>query len=683
MSTPDVKQIIKDEYLRCSHDPVHAIKKYVKIEHPMKGLVPFNLFDFQIKTLQQFVKHRFNIILKSRQMGISTLVAAYALMKMLFNNNYKVLVIATNQEVAKNLVHKVKVMYSKLPSWLKMEVLEDNKLAITFKNGSTIKAVSSSPTAGRSEALSLLIIDEAAFIDTFEEIWTSAQLTLATGGDAIVLSTPNGVGNLFFDLWQQAEDGSHDDKLTAFNPIRLKWDLHPERDQTWRDQQTLTLGARKAGQECVAGETKITIRNSSTGLIETITIDELKFQLQTNQSIIDIIPNTIYEVLTPFGFEKFDGLKITKRLQYIDLKFSDNTSITCTSEHRFFINGKETFASDIKVNDKIDSNKSTKIVSNITHVFNTKNEYEDVSKEFFDLFNVENHIYYTNDLLSHNCDTDFLTSGHTVVDGDVLQWYFDNMLREPLEKRGLDGNMWIWKYPESNCKYIVSVDVARGDGGDDSAIQVINATKSEQSAEWIGQVSPRDLGRMAVAIAMEYNTALLIIENKNVGFETVQEAITMNYPNIHYSFRNDVYIDPSIHIVRNYDLKDKKDMVPGFTTNHINRPIIIQKLEMLLEQKIFNFYSSRLYHQLLSFVWLKGKAQAGQNKKDDAVMALGIGIFVKDTALLLKDIGIEMTERALKHVTRKTYSDQLNKSVHNSWSMRDSRGNIISTKWLL
>lgn len=530
MSTPDVKQIIKDEYLRCSHDPVHAIKKYVKIEHPMKGLVPFNLFDFQIKTLQQFVKHRFNIILKSRQMGISTLVAAYALMKMLFNNNYKVLVIATNQEVAKNLVHKVKVMYSKLPSWLKMEVLEDNKLAITFKNGSTIKAVSSSPTAGRSEALSLLIIDEAAFIDTFEEIWTSAQLTLATGGDAIVLSTPNGVGNLFFDLWQQAEDGSHDDKLTAFNPIRLKWDLHPERDQTWRDQQTLTLGARKAGQEC---------------------------------------------------------------------------------------------------------------------------------------------------------DTDFLTSGHTVVDGDVLQWYFDNMLREPLEKRGLDGNMWIWKYPESNCKYIVSVDVARGDGGDDSAIQVINATKSEQSAEWIGQVSPRDLGRMAVAIAMEYNTALLIIENKNVGFETVQEAITMNYPNIHYSFRNDVYIDPSIHIVRNYDLKDKKDMVPGFTTNHINRPIIIQKLEMLLEQKIFNFYSSRLYHQLLSFVWLKGKAQAGQNKKDDAVMALGIGIFVKDTALLLKDIGIEMTERALKHVTRKTYSDQLNKSVHNSWSMRDSRGNIISTKWLL
>ncbi len=144
-----------------------------------------------------FENHDYNIVLKGRQIGISTLVAGYALWLMLFHKDKNILVIATKQETAKNLVTKVKFMHQNLPVWLRGNIITDNKLSLQFSNGSQIKAVASSPDAGRSEALSLLILDEAAFIDAADVIWTAASSTLSTGGKAILLSTPNGVGNFF------------------------------------------------------------------------------------------------------------------------------------------------------------------------------------------------------------------------------------------------------------------------------------------------------------------------------------------------------------------------------------------------------------------------------------------------------------------------------------------------------
>ena len=120
--------------------------------------------------LRDFRDHDYNVILKSRQLGISTLSAGYALWIMTFFGDKNILVIATKQEVAKNLVTKVRVMHANLPSWLKQRCVEDNKLNLRYMNGSQIKAVSSGPEAARSEALSLLILDEAAFIDKIDDI---------------------------------------------------------------------------------------------------------------------------------------------------------------------------------------------------------------------------------------------------------------------------------------------------------------------------------------------------------------------------------------------------------------------------------------------------------------------------------------------------------------------------------
>ena len=272
-----LKEIIKLEYQKCSKDPIYFMKKYCMIQHPTRGKIPFHLYPFQENTLNDFYSYRYNIVLKSRQTGISTLVAGYSLWKMLFNEDFNVLIIATKQEVAKNLVTKVRVMNQFLPSWLKQNTEEDNKLSLRYTNGSQIKATSSSGDAGRSEALSLLVFDEAAFIDNIEEIWISAQSTLSTGGDAIILSTPNGVGNFFHQTWMDAENGQN-----TFNTIRLHWSVHPERDQTWRDQQEILLGPKGAAQECdcLWGESMVTILDTETNTEIKISLSDLYEKLE-------------------------------------------------------------------------------------------------------------------------------------------------------------------------------------------------------------------------------------------------------------------------------------------------------------------------------------------------------------------------------------------------------------------
>ena len=190
----DIKSIIKQEFVKSASDPVYFMKKYCWIQHPTRGRTQFNLYPFQEKVLGLLNKHDKSVILKSRQLGISTLSAGIALHMMLFQKDKNILVIATKQETAKNLVTKVRFMYDQLPSWLKLPTMENNRLSLRLKNGSQIKAVSAAGDAGRSEAISLLVIDEGAFIEEnrIEEIWGSAQQTLATGGRAIILSTPNG-----------------------------------------------------------------------------------------------------------------------------------------------------------------------------------------------------------------------------------------------------------------------------------------------------------------------------------------------------------------------------------------------------------------------------------------------------------------------------------------------------------
>mgnify|MGYP005834635533 CR=1 FL=1 len=232
------------EIIKCGKDPVYFIKKYVKIQHPTRGTLDFVTYPFQDDCIQQFQEHRLNIVLKSRQLGLSTVCAAYAVWLAIFYKDKNILVIATKLPTAMNFIKKVKFALDNLPPWLLLPKFEPTKQSISFTNGSQIAAIPTSDDAGRSEALSLLIIDEAAFIRDFDTIWTGLAPTFSTGGSAIILSTPNGVGGQYYRLWTEAEAGQN-----KFNAIRLPWDVHPEHDEAWFKEETKSLPHRKVAQE--------------------------------------------------------------------------------------------------------------------------------------------------------------------------------------------------------------------------------------------------------------------------------------------------------------------------------------------------------------------------------------------------------------------------------------------------
>ena len=233
------------EIIKCGKDPVYFFNTYLKIQHPVKGLIPFNTYPFQDDCVQRFIDNRFNIVLKSRQLGLSTLVAAYSVWMAIFQKEKNILVIATKLSVAQNFITKVKSMIKSLPNWLLLpEITSNNKQQIQFSHGSSIKAIPTSEDAGRSEALSLLIVDEAAFVRNFDTIWTGIYPTISTGGRVVILSTPNGVGGQYYKLYTEAEAG-----LNEFNAIKLPWDVHPERADEWFKKTTSNMSKRQIAQE--------------------------------------------------------------------------------------------------------------------------------------------------------------------------------------------------------------------------------------------------------------------------------------------------------------------------------------------------------------------------------------------------------------------------------------------------
>ena len=519
----DLKEIIREEYIKCAQDPAHFMRKYCNIQHPQRGRVIFNLYPFQAKVLSLWKDNPYSLILKSRQLGISTLAAGYSLWLILFHKDKNILCIATKQETAKNMVTKTKFMFDNLPSWLKIPADENNKLALKLNNGSQIKATSAASDAGRSEAVSLLIIDEAAFIEGIEPIWASAQQTLATGGGAIVLSTPFGTGNWFHKTWVKAEAQEN-----PFLPIKLPWYVHPERDQAWRDKQDTQLGdPRLAAQEC---------------------------------------------------------------------------------------------------------------------------------------------------------DCDFTTSGDIVYYSEHLEYMTSTHIVEPMERRGVDKNLWIWESPDYTRNYLVVADVARGDGKDFSAFHVFDLETNAQVAEFKSQLSPKEFGYMLVGIATEYNEALLVVENASIGWATLDAIQERNYRNLYYSPKSDISTSDSYFS----KYEDISKMTPGFTMSLKTRPLVINKGREYLGDHSVIIRSKRLIEEMKIFIWKNGRAEAQSGYNDDLVMCYNTAMYVRDTALKQKQYGIEMTKATLNNIQRPSaYQGAYFASGNDNPYSMDINGETEDLKWLL
>lgn len=227
-------------------------------------MVPFKLYPFQKDIIKGFVSHRKNIIVKGRQLGVSTVTAAYIAWLVLFHRDKNVLIVATKQETAKNMIRIIKNIFKYIPGWIKDlagEMNVDNRNSIEFKNGSRVKAITTSADAGRSEAVSLLVVDEAAHIESFDEIWTGISPTISTGGSVILMSSPKGTGNKFYELFEGAKaspnNGFNCNFGTYVNPNdpeeiytdRFMWWVHPEHDEAWFAAETRDKSVRDVAQE--------------------------------------------------------------------------------------------------------------------------------------------------------------------------------------------------------------------------------------------------------------------------------------------------------------------------------------------------------------------------------------------------------------------------------------------------
>lgn len=243
------------EMRKCMNDPIYMIRNYAYIQHPVKGSIPFALRPYQERVIGAFHDHRLSITLAPRQIGKSWIAGAYLLWYAMFNPEQTVLILSNKNDNAMEMIHRVRFIYEKLPHWLKPGLTADgwNKHSVAFDNGSRIISQATSENSGRGLSISLLFLDEFAFVrdSIAEEFWTSVSPTLATGGKCIITSTPNGDTNRFAILWRGANARPHPnaDGINGFYACSVAWNEPPDRDEAFKENEKAKIGETRWKQE--------------------------------------------------------------------------------------------------------------------------------------------------------------------------------------------------------------------------------------------------------------------------------------------------------------------------------------------------------------------------------------------------------------------------------------------------
>ena len=391
----------------------------------------------------------------------------------------------------------------------------------------------------------------------------------------------------------------------------------------------------------------------------------------------EYIDNIAYEILTPDGFKPFKGINKLQKDEYLTIFLSNDEVIDCSLSHIFICSGNEVMAKDLQFYDMIDTiNGETVVVNDI--------QYHSNAIKLYDIIGVsDNNLFIVDNVVSHNCDTDFVSSGNTVIDPEVLQFYKDTYVMDPIEKTGFDGNLWKWEYPDYQKSYMVVADVSRGDGSDYSTAHVIDIDAMVQVAEYKGKMDTKDFGNFLVSLSTDYNEALLVVENSNIGWATIQQIIDRGYGNLFYMSADMKYVDVERQMTNRYRREDR-NMVAGFSMTSKTRPLVISKLYDYFTERLVTIRSVRTIDELFTFIWLNGRAEAMRGYNDDLTMALSIGMWVRDTALRLRQQGIELTKQAVSGITSYTYSGVYGGSSldENPWKMKVGDSEEDLSKWL-
>ena len=265
-------QEMLQEYLKCAQDPIYFAEKYIQIVHVDRGLIPIRLYDYQKEIITKLTNNRRVAVVTSRQAGKTTTAAAIILHYILFNDHKTVALLANKGDAAREILDRIKLSFESLPDWLQQGVVEWNKGSIELENGCKVLAAATSSSAIRGKSISLLYIDEAAFVENWDQFFASVFPTISSGETTKILftSTPNGL-NHFYKTCDGARKGTN-----GYQFVEVPWQMVPGRDEAWKKE---TLGAMDFDMEKFAQEFECEFLGSSGTLISGAVLKTLVAQI--------------------------------------------------------------------------------------------------------------------------------------------------------------------------------------------------------------------------------------------------------------------------------------------------------------------------------------------------------------------------------------------------------------------
>ena len=264
------------EYLKCKASCEYFVENYVKIIHIDHGLVNFKAYPYQKELFKTFEDNRFNVVLACRQSGKSISVCAYLLWYAIFHSNKLVALLANKGSTSREMLSRITLMLENVPFFLQPGCKSLNKGSIEFSNNSRIESHSTSSSSIRGKSVSLLYLDEFAFVDNDTEFYTSTYPVISSGKTSrvIITSTANGIGNMFYKIWEGSVQGTNE-----YANFRVDWWDVPGRDEKWKEQTIANTSAQQFEQEfgnCLGKSSEITIRiNKDDKEIYTLRIGDL------------------------------------------------------------------------------------------------------------------------------------------------------------------------------------------------------------------------------------------------------------------------------------------------------------------------------------------------------------------------------------------------------------------------
>ena len=540
------KEQVLIEYVKCVKDTPYALRTYLQTyDNTVSKYVPLELFPDQVTLLEDYENFNENIALKYRQAGVSTVTAAWASKKLAFAKKTKpekILIIANKLDTAQEMANKIRGFVDQWPSWVDIGFTKEKNSQRHYKltNGCEVKAVATSKDALRGYTPTILIFDEAAYIEADADFWSACMASLSTGGKVIVISTPNGHDPIYYEIYDQANRGMNDFKISE-----MYWYKDPRYTKDLYLVQTEDI------------------------------IDYFLNKENYGQDLIKVL----------------DGYDVTNEEHYEKIK------------HYMSIGYKP-----------------------------SSSWFEAMVKK----------LKYDKRKVSQELECNFLGSGDNVFDSKILQKIRENSLSEPQNKM-MSNSLWIWNEPVTGHKYVMGVDVSRGDSEDFSTFQIIDFDTREQVAEFVGKIPPDIMAEICFKWANMYSAFVVIDITGGMGVSTSRKMQELGYKNLYVDgvdYQNKWKYDPK-----------QAEKIPGINFNS-KRVQIIAAFEEAVRHE-FKLKSSRLLNEMNNFVYINGRPDHQKGGHDDLIMSFAMALYVAESSF-----------SQLTKVTEQT------KAMINSWTIQ-------------